>query len=82
METVSVRELQRNLKDILERVERGESIEVTKHRRLIGRLSPAGSSQTAPVAWPDLEARSEAVFGQRKITPSPSAAVRRDRGDW
>lgn len=81
MKRVSVRELQRHLKDVLERVERGESIEVTKRNRVIGRLSPVAVASPESTEWPDLEARSEAVFGRRKIEPPPSEQVGLDRGD-
>ncbi len=38
--TVSVRELQQNLKRVLERVARGPVIEVTRRRRPVARLEP------------------------------------------
>ena len=78
--TVSMRELQQNLKTMIERVERGETLELTRRRRVIARLVPV--VQTRPAApWPDLEARARAVFGDRIITPSPSAQLIEDRGE-
>jgi prevent-host-death family protein len=76
--TVSVRELRQNLKLVLARVERGETIEVTRHRRPVARLAPLGR---AAAPWPDLEARARAVFGQRRITPGGAAVVIEDRGE-
>jgi prevent-host-death family protein len=35
---VSVRELQQNLKRVMARVERGETVEVTRRRKLVARL--------------------------------------------
>jgi prevent-host-death family protein len=78
--TVSVRELQQNLKRVLARVERGETVEVTRRRRSVARLAPVGAT-LAVVVWPDLGARMRAVFGQRRITPGGSAVVIEDRGD-
>jgi len=58
--TISVRELQQNLKRVLARVERGQVIEVTRRRRPIAQLAPI---QTVAVSrWPDLDERGHAVF--------------------
>jgi len=78
--SISIRELQQNLKRVLERVERGQVIEVTRRRRPVARLAPMRSaSPTSP--WPDLEARVQAVFGDRIVTPGGSDAVSEGRGD-
>jgi prevent-host-death family protein len=78
--SVTVRELHRNLKQVLTRVERGEVIEVTNRRRLVARLTPAGAS--APISpWPDLASRARAVFGDRVVDPGAVAAVEEGRGD-
>ena len=66
--TVSIRELQQNLKRVMARVERGETVEVTRRRRLVARLLPVKPTGLAS-AWPDLEARTRAVFGDRQIMP-------------
>ena len=77
--TVSVRELQQNLKRVMARVERGETVEVTRRRRPVARLAPIRPSGAA-APWPDLEARTRSVFGTRMIAPSGSDLVREDRG--
>jgi prevent-host-death family protein len=72
--TVSVRELQQNLKRVMERVERGETVEVTRRRKPVARLAPMKSSgPSAP--WPDLKARRRAVFGDRIVAPGGSEIV-------
>jgi prevent-host-death family protein len=77
---VSVRELQQNLRQVLARVERGQVIEVTRHRRRVARLSPA--DEAAPVdPWPDLDARAARVFGRRTIAPGASELLLGARGD-
>jgi prevent-host-death family protein len=56
------------------RVERGETVEVTRRHRPVARLTPAES--VGPVSdWPDLEARTRAVFGDRVITPGSEAVI-------
>ena len=80
MATVSIRELQQNLKRVIERVERGETVEVTRRRRTVARLAPVKATGAAS-DWPDLEARTRAVFGKRVIKPAGSKVVIDDRGD-
>jgi prevent-host-death family protein len=78
---ISIRELQQNLKRVIARVERGQIIEVTRHRRPVARLAPV--RQDAAVSpWPDLGARARAVFGDRLVMPGPSQGVIEDRGEW
>ena len=78
--SVSVRELQQNLKRVMARVDRGETVEVTRRRQPVARLAPVKPS--GPVApWPDLKARRRAVFGDRMIAPGGSVLVIEGRGD-
>jgi prevent-host-death family protein len=78
--SVTVRELQQNLKRVMARVERGEVVEVTRRRRPVARLAPLRPGR--PVSeWPDLEARTRAVFGDRIIRPAGSDVVIDQRGE-
>jgi prevent-host-death family protein len=78
--SVSVRELQQNLKKVMGRVERGETVEVTRRRRPIARLAPV--RYTGPAQeWPDLEARTRAVFADRVVPTGGAAIVIEDRGE-
>lgn len=77
--TISVRELQQNLKKVLARVERGQVVEVTRRRRAVARLSPLHDA--APDAWPDLQARTREVFGTRRLVSGGVTAVLDGRGD-
>jgi prevent-host-death family protein len=78
--SVSVRELQQNLKRVMARAERGEIIEVTRRGKPVARLAPARpTGPTAP--WPDLKARRRAVFGDRIIAPGGSDVVIEGRDD-
>ena len=77
---ISIRELQQNLKGVIARVERGQIVEVTRHRRPVARLEPMRPSGAVP-PWPDLDARARAVFGNRLVRPSPSDGVIEDRGE-
>jgi prevent-host-death family protein len=77
---ISIRELQQNLKRVIARVEQGQIVEVTRHRRPVARLEPIRPIGAVP-AWPDLGARARTVFGDRLVMPGPSAMVIEDRGD-
>lgn len=76
--SVSVRELQQNLKRVLARVERGEVIEVTRRRRPVAHLMPLEGNPPLS-GWPDLEGRTRSVFGDRIIVPGGSDIIREDR---
>jgi prevent-host-death family protein len=78
--TVSVRELQQNLKRLMARVERRQVIEVTQRHRPVARLAPVRAT-VRPQPWPDLEARAKAVFGDRIVTQSAAELVIEERGD-
>lgn len=77
---ISIRELQQNLKRVIARVERGQIVEVTRHRRPVARLAPMRPIGAVP-AWPDLGARARAVFGDRLVMPGPSEMLIEDRGE-
>ena len=79
MKNVQVRELQREIKAILDRVERGESVEITRHGRPVARLIPAKPARPEP--WPDLTARARSAMGRRRITPPLSRQLLDDRGE-
>lgn len=80
--TVSIRELQQNLKRVMQRVERGQVVDVTRRRRAVARLSPVAGTDGPAAPWPDLTARARAVFGDRIVAPSGAEIVISGRGDW
>jgi prevent-host-death family protein len=57
---ISIRELEQNLKRVIARVERGQIVEVTRHRRPVARLAPVRPIGDV-LPWPDLDARARAV---------------------
>ena len=81
MKSVSVRELQQNIKRVIDQVEQGQVVEVTRRRRVVARLTPARAASKR-VVWPDLEKRARAVLGPGTIEPPPSEQVAKDRGRW
>jgi len=78
IEQVGIRELRDNLKDVLERVERGETIEITRNGRTIGMIVPKPEEGESPVArlmaegklLPSRSGR-ETVRLPKRVLPSP-----------
>lgn len=75
-----MRELQQNLKKVVARVERGETVQLTKRRRVVAKLVPVWP-QKAAEPWPDLDARARAIFGDRILVPGASEMLIEDRGE-
>ena len=69
---VGVRELRQNLSVYLRRVERGETLDVTEHGRLVARLGPAPALQTS--ALERLIAEGRATPARRSIADLPGPA--------
>jgi prevent-host-death family protein len=77
--SVSIRELQRKLKKVMDCVERGQIVEITRWRQPIAQLRPMQDlGPSAP--WPDLDARARAIFGAQITKPSGSELVAENRG--
>lgn len=81
METINVRDLQKNLRQTLARVQRGTTLRVMRRRQAVAELIPARPS-VAPKPWPDLRARAERVLGQRVVAPGAAEQLLAARGDW
>ena len=78
MRTVAIRELQQNIRRVMELVELGETVEVTRRRRPIARLTPIRQTRQ-PAPWPDLDARARKVLGKRVVKPGAGEQILRDR---
>ena len=81
MESISVRELQKNLKRTLARVQRGATLRVTRRRQTVAELRPV-RPMNSPKPWPDLKARAESVLGKRVVSPGAARQILADRSDW
>jgi prevent-host-death family protein len=80
MKRVAIRELQQNIRRVMQLVEQGESVEVTRRRRPIARLTPIRQPRK-PAPWPDLNARARQVFGGRLVKPGAASLILDSRGD-
>jgi antitoxin (DNA-binding transcriptional repressor) of toxin-antitoxin stability system len=78
MVSITVRQLQKELRSVLTRVARGQTLQVTRHRRPVAVLAPP---RPTSLPWPDLDARARRVLGKRVIAPAVSQLVSDERGD-
>ena len=80
MSTVTAKELHQKTKAVLNQLEQGESLVITRHGRVIGRIEPSVANE--PVAWEDI--MSEVWRAQNRIkaverVPNPVLQERKRR---
>ena len=75
MKTVSLRQMQHHLSEILREIDHGQQVLVTRRRRVIARLVPA-DAPASKIDWPDFSGRARALA----VTgPSLSEMLRDER---
>jgi antitoxin (DNA-binding transcriptional repressor) of toxin-antitoxin stability system len=77
MKTASVRDLRYAFKKIERLLHQGEEIQITKRRRVIARLVPAGAE--SPRKLPDFLARLRTIYGDKMLAVSGAELVSSDR---
>jgi antitoxin (DNA-binding transcriptional repressor) of toxin-antitoxin stability system len=79
MKKASVRDLRYRFTEIERALSQGHSVEITKRKRLIARIVPAG--QSAPTEFPDFHARAKKILGTKKLKISGAELIRRERDE-
>lgn len=77
MKTVDVRNLQHHLGSFLDEVERGETLEVRRRKKVIARIEPVDHESAAE--WPDLLLRVQALYPDGDCKPSATEVLYGDR---
>ena len=77
MKQASVRDLRYNFPAVERMLRQGETIEITKRKRVIGRLMPVVPE--AKPKMPDFMARLKKIYGNRIIKPSGAEMIARER---
>ncbi len=77
MKQASVRDLRYNFPAVERMLRQGETIEITKRKRVIGTLAPV--APPAKPVMPDFMARLKRIYGNRIIKPSGAEMIARDR---
>jgi len=68
MRTASIREVRHDFSRILEWVESGEEVVITKRRNAVARILPPKRKKAVRAKMPDFAARLQKVFGQKIIS--------------
>lgn len=77
MKQASVRDLRYNFPAVERMLRQGETIEITKRKRVIGTLTPA--APPVKPQMPDFMARLKRIWGNRKFKPTGAELIARER---
>jgi antitoxin (DNA-binding transcriptional repressor) of toxin-antitoxin stability system len=77
MKQASVRDLRYNFPAVERMLRQGETIEITKRKRVIGTLTPA--MPPAKPKLPDFMARLKSIYGNRKLKVSAAQRIAEER---
>jgi len=76
MKTATVRELRTSFPRVERWIADGETVQITKRRRVVATLVPPVRDGESAVSMPDFAARVRATFGGRRLTARQSADLR------
>jgi antitoxin (DNA-binding transcriptional repressor) of toxin-antitoxin stability system len=79
MKTASVRDLRYRFSVVEDLLRAGEEIQITKRKRVIGRLLPPEPTQ--PPQLPDFMARMKKTFGNKRMKISNARLLAEDRAE-
>lgn len=69
MKSATVRQLRTEFPKVLAWVQAGEEVAITRRRRIVASLVPAGDAPRKRPVVPDFQARLHAIYG-RKVIPA------------
>ena len=81
MKTASIRDIRHDFARVLNWIEDGEQVEITKRRRVVARLVPV-KPKAKKVEWPDFEARRKKIFPNGVKGKPISEIVDEGRGEY
>ncbi len=79
MTTVTVRDLRYHFPEIEARLNKGETIEIRKRRKVIAHLHPV---RPKAERYPDFAARAKKIFGNKMAPQTGTELVAEFRGDY
>ena len=79
MAKATVRQLRYHFREIEDRLNKGEEIELYKRKKMIGRLVPV---RLKSEEYPDFGALSKRIFGRKKMKKTGTELVSEDRGEY
>jgi antitoxin (DNA-binding transcriptional repressor) of toxin-antitoxin stability system len=81
MKTANIRELTHATSTVLEWVEQGESVEITRRNKVVAIISPPPGRPVKKIVRPDYEARLTTIFGDKILPTTANEVMDYDRGD-
>lgn len=81
MRSASIRELKHATSEVLEKVRLGESLEITRHNKVVAVLIPPSNKTSEQIARPDFSRRLAEQWGDRVLTQTATDLIREERGD-
>lgn len=82
MKTATLRQLRNETSMLVEWVESGETVIVTKRSKPILRLLPVVPEARKDVKYPDFAKRQSAIFGNRKLPQTVAESLAEERGRY
>jgi prevent-host-death family protein len=80
MNTVNIRSLKHETAKILERIRKGESVEITRHGSPVARMTPLPKKES-PSKNINFRDRLRSVYGDVKLDTSATQLIADERGD-
>ncbi|MFI5337725.1 MAG: type II toxin-antitoxin system Phd/YefM family antitoxin [Opitutales bacterium] len=75
MKTASVRQLRTEFPRVLAWVQAGEEVAITRRRKVVASLIPAGDAPRRSPARPDFRARLRRIYGTKSVPAAAMAAL-------
>lgn len=82
MKTATLRQLRNETSTLLEWVESGETVIVTKRSKPILRLLPIVPEAPKGIEYPDFSARQSAIFGDEELPETVAEMLAEERGHY
>lgn len=81
MKTANIRELRHSTTTVLEWVEQGETVQITRRNKVVAVLSPPVVEKPRKPLRRDFEKDLQEIFGDRVLRTTGTDLVNSDRGD-
>ncbi|MCW1924206.1 type II toxin-antitoxin system Phd/YefM family antitoxin [Luteolibacter arcticus] len=81
MKTTNIRELKHATSTVLEWVERGETVQITRRNKVVAILSPPPPERRKRIIRPDFEKELDEIFGDRVLPTTGTELMDYDRGN-
>lgn len=82
MKTANLRQLRNETSTLLEWIESGETVVMTKRSKPILRLMPLLSETRSDIEYPDFAARQSAIFGDQRLPQTAAEMLAEERGRY